>query len=208
MAQKPVIGIDLDGTVLDCRPRQEAVTLHLIPKARSHADDLWALKRDGLSTRAALEKLNIAIPATFADDWINLIEADDYLTLDQLLPDTQTALQHLAATADLHLITSRQRPRGVHTTLTRLTLTNYFARVIVVPPGTQAIADKAAHLRAAQAIAHCGDTEVDGQAASAADIPFWAVTSGQRNRDFLRTHTRPAMLLPHLQAVAKAHART
>ncbi|MEM7074436.1 MAG: hypothetical protein AAGA28_05115 [Pseudomonadota bacterium] len=205
MSSKPVIGVDLDGTVLDCRPRQQAVTLQLVPDATPHADALWCFKREGCSTRDALRKLDLAIPEHFDQNWMHLIERSRYLGLDAALPGAPAALRALSSVADLHLITARQNAKGVHDTLARLALDPCFTQVSVVPVGPDSAKTKADCLRATGAVAHCGDSEVDGRSAAMAGIPFWAVTSGQRSETFLLRHTAPARLAPSLHAIAEAH---
>ncbi|MGK7651080.1 HAD family hydrolase [Roseovarius sp. B08] len=206
MAKKPVIGIDLDGTVLDCRPRQQAVTLKLLPEAEPYADALWTLKREGYATRIALEKLDIAVPESFDHHWINLIEHPRYLALDHLLPSVETALNTLSKFAELHLITARQDSEGVHSTLSRLKISDFFANVKVVPAGSGAVIEKAGYLSVAGAVAHCGDTEVDGRSAANAGVRFWAVTSGQRSESFLLTHTTPDRIAHSLQGIANKYS--
>lgn len=91
MACKPVIGIDLDGTVLDCRPRQQAVTCRLVPEVLPHTNALWMLKRDGFSTRAALKKLGLKVPEDFEQRWLELIEHPEYLGLDNQISSSLSA---------------------------------------------------------------------------------------------------------------------
>ena len=204
MADKPIIGIDLDGTVLDCRQRHQAVTCRLIPEVTQYFDVLWALKRDGYSTRAAIEQMGLEVPMNFEQNWMELIEHPTYLGLDSLMPNTDAALQILTQTANLHLITSRQNARGVTNTLSRLCIAHHFSQVIVVGICSEAIKAKTKYLSTNKAIAHCGDTEVDAQSAAYAKIPFWGVTSGQRSKNFLLAWVHPARLAPSLYAIAVA----
>lgn len=198
MAQRAVLGLDLDGTLLDCRPRQEAVLLSIVPQAAAPKDRLWTLKRSGMSTLSALEYVGISVPPAFHDLWIQRIEADKFLMLDPLLPHVRPALEHLSTIAKLHLITSRQRPDGVQQTLERLALSSFFSEVSIVKPGHGAAKAKAALLGPNDVVAHCGDSEVDAKAAQCAKRPFFAVTCGQRSKDFLNeieyvTCTKPSL---------------
>ena len=186
MATKPVFGIDLDGTILDCRPRQMRVLLDLCPEVRPYADALWAAKRRGLSTLAALHAHHVEPPEDFGARWLAMIEDPAALTMDPVLPGAKYALQAFRRHADLVLITARQNPRGVYDTLDRCDLARIFATVQVVAPGTTAADAKAACLQEVGAVAHCGDSEVDGHCAALAGVPFWAVTCGQRSGAFLR----------------------
>ncbi|WP_135501680.1 HAD family hydrolase [Roseovarius aestuariivivens] len=191
MAQRPFLGLDLDGTILDCRPRQEAVLLSIVPEAAPVANRLWQLKRSGHSTREALKSLNITPPKDFTDRWMDLIESETFLKVDALLPDADAALAALGEALNLHLITSRQRPEGVCATLKRLNLQRHFAQITVVPAGPGASTAKAEAIKQFDTFAHCGDTEVDGRAAETAGVPFLAVTCGQRSAEFLSHSAAP-----------------
>jgi len=207
MVKKPVIGIDLDGTVLDCRPRQQAVTLELLPEVEPYADALWSLKRGGFSTREALEKLNIHVPENFQKNWVELIECPRYLSMDKLLPCAETGLRMLSRFSELHLITARQNSQGVYKTLSCLEVSDFFANIKVVPAGSSAVIEKARYLITSGAIAHCGDTEVDGRSAANAGVPFWAVTTGQRSELYLLTHTTPDLIAHSLQGIANTFSK-
>lgn len=200
---RPVLGIDLDGTVLDCRPRQQAVLVELCPEARPHLEDIWRMKRGGFSTKTALTTLGLDPGLGFEQRWFDRIEHQDVLKLDPVIAGAEQALDTMHHLADLHLITSRQSRHGVLQTLERLGLSRLFAHIEVVSVGTGAVTAKALHLRTCQAVAHCGDTEVDGAAAQAANLPFWAVRSGQRSGEFLMENTAPAHIADGLPDVAR-----
>lgn len=200
---RPVLGVDLDGTVLDCRPRQQAVLAELCPEARPQLGKIWQMKRDGFSTRKALSALDLDPGNKFEQRWLDRIEQEDVLKLDPVIAGAEAALAGMRRRADLHLITSRSSHEGVLQTLHRLGLSRLFDHVEVVAAGKGAVAAKALHLRTCQAVAHCGDTEVDGAAADAANLPFWAVKSGQRSGEFLMKNTSPAHIVDGLPELAR-----
>ena len=201
MATKPVFGIDLDGTILDCRPRQTKVLLDLCPEVWPLADAIWLAKRSGMSTLAALRAHHIEPPEDFEALWLNWIEDPAVLTLDLVLPGGKDALQTLRRYADLVLISARQNPRGVYDTLDRCNLSQMFKAVQVVGPGATAADAKAVCLQKAGAVAHCGDSEVDGRCAALVGVPFWAVTCGQRSGVFLRETCAIDSIHPSLEVL-------
>ncbi|MEM7733116.1 MAG: hypothetical protein AAF280_10075 [Pseudomonadota bacterium] len=201
---RPVLGIDLDGTVLDCRPRQQTVLAELYHEARPHLDAIWQMKRDGVSTAKALMALDLDPGIGFAQRWLDRIEQEDVLARDTVMAEAEVALARMRRRVDLHLITSRQSRDGVMQTLVRLGLSGLFAHVEVVSTGPGAAKAKAQHLRASRAVAHCGDSEVDGAAAQAAKLPFWAVTCGQRSGGFLLENASPAFIADDLAGIARA----
>jgi phosphoglycolate phosphatase-like HAD superfamily hydrolase len=68
----------------------------------------------------------------------------------------------------------------------QLGINDLFAQVHVVQP-VQASEQKAVRLKLIAAQCFIGDTESDFHAARAAEVPFYAVTTGQRNESYLRS---------------------
>lgn len=187
---KPPVALDLDGTITDCSARQIAVTESLIEEfglPRVDAVEFWRLKRSGFTTLHALRKLNciVAEIERFSRSWLSEIELPNRQALDTLLPGALTALNALRESGhDVTLITARQCRDEVFTTLERLSIASYFHSVHVVDP-FNAIEAKSRVLSMQPYAASFGDSEVDARAASLASVPFYAVSSGQRNHGFL-----------------------
>lgn len=203
------LAFDLDGTLVDCRARQLHLAETLVPAL--DGDAFWTLKRDGRTTRAALEALGHDPVAAVA--WGARIEDDLWLRRDAILPGAREAIA-LTRRAGLRVlvVTARRRPGGARAVLVRVGLIKAIDDLRCVDP-TDAADQKAAVLRETGAVGLVGDTESDAAAADAAGVPFAAVGCGQRSPAFLgarglgpvHAHAAPAArsLLAH-EATAAA----
>ncbi len=186
-----VLAFDLDGTLLDARPRQVEVARHAVARVAARTlegDRFWGLKRAGADTEHALVQLGYARPlaAEAAALWRREVEADHWLEHDRALPGAAQVLAQLRARrVTIAVITARSRPAGARTSLRAAGLAGLVDALAVVDP-TAAPAGKAAWLVELEARGFVGDSAVDGQAAHAARVPFVAVSTGQRASDYLR----------------------
>lgn len=184
------IALDLDGTILDARRRQCALIQWCLSYSGGDAIDLmahWRLKREGMSTVDALQKAGVvpAIALAAGDLWRAHVEDENWLALDTPLPNSRSTLASLqAAGFKIVLITARQRQDALESQLKNCSLSTFFSEVCVVSP-SDAARQKSEQLRRTSALGFVGDTEVDAQAAALAGVPFVAVTSGLRSRQFL-----------------------
>lgn len=180
------VALDLDGTLLDCRPRQVRLAARLVG-AGFDADRFWAAKRHGATTRVALEAVGVpgARAQRIAREWAAAVEDDAWLAVDPLLPGARRALAALAAAArPVLVLTARRRARAARDQVAHLVPG---LPVEVVDPA-RAAAAKAAALRRCRARAFVGDTESDAAAAAAAAVAFLAVGGGQRDPTWLSEH--------------------
>ena len=200
--------IDLDGTVLDCRPRFHALFRDLAPQSDLDFDAYWKLKRLPRSHSWILsnrEKWPDKRVAQYLDDWKSRIETARYLAFDEPLPAAHAALSSLAQNAELILLTSRQFEEPVFNQLDRHGLTSLFSRVLV----TAAIGTKVDVLRGEGMILSSrdmiiGDTEADIDLARAFGAQAISVLSGCRDRAFLASQ-RPDHVYEDIGDFASAH---
>jgi phosphoglycolate phosphatase-like HAD superfamily hydrolase len=183
------LALDLDGTLITCEPRQSAVLQAALVRcgARVDLNHVWELKRDGFSTENALVKLGLRpkLALRTAMDWRRMIEEPLWLGMDSVLPSVLDVLCKMhEAGASLWLLTARSRREWVKSQLARLGLIRKLDGVVVVPTHESAIT-KTKVLRELEAAAFFGDTESDWCASIAADVPFYAVSTGQRSSKFL-----------------------
>ena len=182
-----VLALDLDGTLLDCGPRQvQALDAALGGQYRDPVA-FWDHKRRGLTTREALIALGMheADAHELAERWRVVVEADELLLADTVLPGAESALEAARAHAErLVVITARRRGDAAAAQCERLGLMAHLDEVIAVPPA-EAADRKAVVLRDLRAIGFVGDTASDARAAAAAEVPFAAVTTGQHTREVL-----------------------
>jgi phosphoglycolate phosphatase-like HAD superfamily hydrolase len=184
------LALDLDGTLISCKPRQSAVLRAALVAGRQTADvdAVWELKRAGASTTLALQACGLPLLAatSVSDYWQTWVEEPCWLSLDVVLDGVDATLASWCDSGlDLMLLTARSRPEWVAMQLRHLDLSGFFSRVESVPP-TSAVESKARILRNSGAHAFVGDTESDARAAQAAGVRFIGVATGQRSAEFLR----------------------
>lgn len=186
-----LIGLDLDGTVIDCRARQVAVASWAADQLRMDPldeDRFWALKRSGSTTMEAFRLLGAAphLARQASILWFDAIENPTWLILDELLAGAMDALIAFAAAGGSSVIlTARRQAQSVLAQTTRLGLDSVVDDVIVVEPRHAAI-KKSSVLQSIRAEAMVGDSESDAEAALLAALPFLLVSTGQRSREFLQ----------------------
>lgn len=201
MNSSKTIAIDLDGTIIDCYPRQAAVTKYIFNELGIDNIDfqtIWQHKRSGLSTFEVLNfyfpEISAEIIKSFTVKWLELIEEPYWMTLDQLFPWSQSILEILnSMNFSLVLLTARQRPENVFNFLTMNKIDDLFSQVHIVSP-QKATQQKADLLLQVNPLCHCGDTETDALAAEKVDVRFIGVSCGQRSKDFLERYTSVVIL--------------
>lgn len=132
---------DLDGTLIDSRPRMHALFAELVPDASLDFDAYWALKEAKVSHEHILLR-RLGYPAErlqqFTAAWMERIESPAMLALDTNFPGMHATLDRLAAQARLHVCTARQHRQPALDQLERLRLLPYFTSVMV----TEQVDDK------------------------------------------------------------------
>lgn len=194
-----MIVFDLDGTLIDCRARQVALARH-VAGAGLDEDRFWAAKRGGATTARALADQGFERAEALAAEWVRLVERDEWLALDALLPGAREALRR---TAHAMVLTARSDGDALARQVRRLAIAD-FAHVVIVDPAVAAD-HKSEVLREVHAAAFIGDTESDARAAESAGVPFLAVDTGQRDAAFLSARGWPPVpggVLAAVQALA------
>jgi phosphoglycolate phosphatase len=186
-----LLALDLDGPILDPEPRQTAVLRWLLTEESATGaidpGEVWGLKRQGLSTQAALLELGMAAADAerLASRWTEAVEDPQWLTLDAALPGVIEVLAGLAEQGTRPvIITARRHADRAAGQAETLGLLRWCSELRVVSPD-DADSGKTGELRAMRASAFIGDTESDAEAANLAGVGFAAVTTGQRSREFL-----------------------
>ena len=188
MSEGPLV-FDLDGTLIDARQRQVGVAAEVaaeLCRFRLDGDRFWRAKRSGATTAAALVTLgqDEASAQMLAREWMNRIESDRWLDQDTVLPGVMTVLRRLRTRAEILVLTARTRPDGARRSIEVTGLAPLIDDVVVVDPAA-AVVGKTSSLRRCRARAFVGDTESDGAASASAEVPFVAVTTGQRSRRYM-----------------------
>ncbi len=185
------IGLDFDGTIVDCRPRQQAALVAAAAACGLAApldlDTVWQHRRHGATLVEALVAGGIddAEARRIGERWVETVEDDDFLPHDPLLPDARAVLTRLAARHDLAIVSARRRPDGIARQIADLGLADLVGELHVVAPGAGAAAAKAEIIRRRKIACFVGDTESDLRAARLAGIPVCLVSAGQRDGTWL-----------------------
>lgn len=201
--------LDLDGPILDVRPRYHGLYCRLLEALGGRPLDLepyWRGKRDRRpeASLAQLAGLRGDALDEFSQRRAEHIESDDSLRMDEPWPWALSTLALLSQRAELVLVTQRSHRDRLLRQLQRLDLIAPFAAIISGRGDDSPIAKQAmiegAGLDTARVLAFVGDTEVDLCSARALGVPAVAVLTGIRSREHLAT-CAPDALLPDLRAL-------
>ncbi len=189
---------DLDGTLIDARERLYRLFQHLVRCSNLSFEDYWHRKRGKVSNETILTgELGYSVDATrqFICEWMELIEAPDFLAFDATIPGVESKLGELREKASLHVCTARQSRERVLIQLDRLELLPYFDNVLV----TEQKDEKSELLATLRDLAPndwiLGDTGKDVQTGRALGIRTCAVLTGFLSEASLRPY-RPDLVLP------------
>lgn len=188
---------DLDGTLIDSRPRLYSLFQQLVPASKLSHESYWAFKREKISNEMILARKfgwdAIAIER-FVADWMEYIEAPEYLTLDKNFPGIHAALERLETQARLHVCTARQHRQPAVDQLDHLRLLPYFKSVMV----TEKSHTKKDLIRSLPDLGRedwiIGDTGKDIQVGQEVGIRTCAVLSGFLSEKVLKSY-KPEVIL-------------
>jgi phosphoglycolate phosphatase len=188
---------DLDGTLIDSRLRLYRLFQELVPQSNLTYERYWAFKKNKVSNQAILETKFAFDPAAievFVKDWMDRIEAPEYLSLDKNLPRMHQALKNLRKQAKLHVCTARQAKQPVYYQLERLGLLPYFDNIMVTEQsrGKEELVAKIPDLERHNWI--IGDTGRDIQVGKMLGLKTCAVLTGFLNEESLRGY-EPDLIL-------------
>jgi len=180
---------DLDGTLLDSRMRLYQLFQKLVPESRFDFDDYWERKRNRFSHKQILvEEIGVDEErfAAFVSQWMEQIEAPEFLALDTAIPDIAATLTALRRWAKLYVCTARQDRAAASEQLKRLALNDYFVDLLVTE---QLVSKESLIERHVPDLGEgdwmVGDTGRDVQVGKALGINTCAVLSGFLNRTIL-----------------------
>lgn len=186
----PAAYFDLDGTLIDVRRRHYAAyadTLHDLGLEPLTEPAYWERRRRGASSGGLLNGASDTARGRFLDGFIMRVEDSVYLTLDAVIHGAIEALESLRSSHALVLVTLRRERGALHEQLDRLDLSDRFDAVLSPARGDES---KDELIRDAGALAAgsvvIGDSEADVEAARALGLRSICVTTGVRDRTFLR----------------------
>ena len=188
---------DLDGTLIDSRLRLYRLFQALVPQSNLTYERYWAFKQEKVSNQTILAAefaFDAAAVEVFVADWMDRIEAPEFLSLDKNFPGMHQALKKLRKQAKLHVCTARQAKQPVYYQLERLGLLPYFDSIMVTEQnrGKEELVAKIPDLERHDWI--IGDTGRDIQVGKMLGLKTCAVLTGFLNEESLRAY-EPDLIL-------------
>lgn len=188
LQSKSKIAIDLDGTILDSTQRHTVVLKDILLDLNQNISlqDYLEYKREGFNTESYLihKGINTDFAKIISKKWMQLIEKESYLNLDNLYFDSLPFLEKSFTDFDLILITARNNSAMAFSQIKKLGINKYFKYIFVVNNGAKSSASKVDILRTYNPLVIIGDTEVDYETAVSLNIKFHGLNRGFRSKLF------------------------
>lgn len=123
---------DLDGTLIDSSERMYRLFQRLIPESIFSKEEYWKLKRNCINHKMIIDEY---FPSYNFDEfnrkWLNMIELEEYLVMDNNYSDTIDVLNYLNKIDKIILLTARQSINELLWELERLNIRKYFDEVYI-----------------------------------------------------------------------------
>ncbi|MFN5149620.1 MAG: HAD family hydrolase [Flavobacteriia bacterium] len=191
------IFFDLDGTIIESRKRLYMLFQFLVASSDLTFDEYWELKRNGISHKSILTtQFNYTSEdySAFESLWMNEIEKEEWLNLDEPIMGVTDLLLSLTAEHRLHLVTARQSKDMVYKQLANFGWNHIFENILV----TEQKSDKHSLILKNVLVSLedwlIGDTGKDIEAGKKLGINTAAVLSGFLNQEKLASY-QPDLIL-------------
>jgi phosphoglycolate phosphatase len=125
---------DLDGTLIDSKPRLYRLFQYLVPSSQLSYEEYWKLKQNKISHQTILTSqmgYKDQEITKFMSDWMKLIETPEFLKLDAAFPGMRSTLSRLKESATLHVCTARQFREPVLEQLESIGLLPFISQTLV-----------------------------------------------------------------------------
>ena len=125
---------DFDGTLLDSTLRLYTLFIDITNFSDLTYEKYWSLKRNGISNLEILAsyKIDSISNDQFTEAWMNQIESNYYLEMDELYADVFLTINDLHIKGcNLILCTARQKPEYVFNQLDKFKIKGFFDSVLV-----------------------------------------------------------------------------
>ena len=183
---------DLDGTLIDSKPRLFALFRNLVPEAAEFSfEQYWRWKLDGLKHDDILKnefQYDENQMQHFIKSWFEKIETEKYLAFDKPFSFSIEGLSLLQGKGhQLYLVTTRRDRATAIRQLQQLELEKYFKQILI----TEKLGDKVAMVRELSVTLSpsdifVGDTEEDIRSGKELGIRTASVLSGFRSEKELQ----------------------
>ena len=192
------IFFDLDGTLIDSKLRLYKLFQFLVTNSNLSYDQYWELKQQKISNKVILTTrfgYSESMIQSFLEQWMQLIEHQDYLKLDKVIDGVENVLRILKPQANLYVCTARQHKILAIEQLERFGLNVFFRQVLVTEQKfskDELIISNVPDLSPLDWLV--GDTGYDIKVGKILNINTCAVESGFLSREVL-TEYQPDLLL-------------
>lgn len=189
---------DLDGTLLDSKQRLFDLFCKLCKEAEINYQQYWSIKREGISHSKMLTSMYGYTEnevKEFSDEWMKLIETDEFTIKDVLYPGVIELLDILSSSHKIHLCTARQRIDVVSEQLIRFGIAEYFTKIIVTEQQStksELIRRQINDLREIDFFV--SDTGADIKEGKCLGIKTCAITHGFLNKEVLQKYSPDHMV--------------
>ncbi len=181
------IFFDLDGTLIDSRPRMYQLFQNMVPTSKLTFDEYWYLKKNKICHEAILRRYfdyDEDQIRKFLNEWLAKIELPEWLKIDKLYPGAKKYLSLLSNDSNLYIITSRQFEDLAKNQIDKLGIFRYFKSVFVANKKTKQDLIKEFVVTSSEDWV-VGDTGKDIEVGKSLGLKTAAVLSGFLNREKL-----------------------
>lgn len=208
--------MDLDGTLIDSTKRHYVLMEKLIkeyaPEAPFDSAEYMEYKANGHSGRSYLiDQLGIDknTATDISNEWVRLIEDEEYMEMDELYPDTVEFLDAVKMKGyPILFLTARKNRTNTLKQLERLGIKEYAEAVYIVSPD-RATEEKIevimTYLESGKEPIIVGDTENEYDTAYSAGINYFVLNRGFRSKQYW--DKRDVITLDNLKILADIISR-
>jgi phosphoglycolate phosphatase len=128
------IFFDLDGTLIESRPRLYQLFQHMVPSSKLTFDEYWLYKRNKITHREILQyafSYKDEEIIEFEKEWLQCIELPEWLALDKPFEGMSDYLAELKDTNKLFIVTARQSERQALDQINQFDWSKYVEKVFV-----------------------------------------------------------------------------
>jgi len=191
------IFFDLDGTLLESRPRLYRLFQYMVPSSRLSFDEYWELKRNKIAHKEILKDLfnyRQEDISKFEEDWLKQIELPEWLVWDEPFEGVSGYLGELKNTHKVFIVTSRQSEKMAFDQINKFGWLELVDRVLV----TGQVQEKYDLIKNEVKVGSedwlVGDTGKDIQTGKQLGVKTAAVLSGFMNEEKLRGYNPDRIL--------------
>lgn len=172
---------DLDGTLLDAKPRMYCLFQDLVPKSKLTFNEYWKLKKDNFKHKDILTSLYAYTEddlIEFENEWMRTIEMPEWLALDKPFEGVTDYLRTIAGITNLYIVTARQDEENVTIQLSSFGWLELVAKVFVTNGEKEKHEMVKSEIEVAKVDWFVGDTGTDIESGKKLGIRTAAVLSG------------------------------